>query len=406
MIKIGLVKEGKIPADNRVSLTPAQCKWIHKNFNSVKIIVQSSSTRCFTDREFLMAGVEVKEDVSDCDILLGIKEVPVEELVPKKTYLFFSHTKKQQSRNQKLLQTILQKKITLIDYECLEHEDGQRIIGFGFFAGVVGAHNGMMAYGNRTGTYALERVYKQRSFRELIHTYFGLRLPNVKIVVTGSGRVAHGVVEIMNLMEVVEVDPDEYLYKSFSYPVYTQLKGADLYEHSINKTYSRENFHLNPEEYQCKFLPYAAVSDILMNGVYWERGVPRLFEKKDAQKKSFKIQTIADIADDTDGSVPINLGDQTIEDPVYGVNRKTLKKTSPYLPGSIDIMAVGNLPNELPRDASRYFGEQLIKYVFPDLLSGGSPILEKATVVRNGNLTKHFEYLRNYAEGKPQTSRS
>src|SRR6266404_3807082 len=166
MTMIGLIREGKMPADNRVALTPAQCKWIHKNLDSVKIIAQTSSTRSFSDREFLMAGVEVREDVSDCDIFLGIKEVPLEELIANKTYLFFSHTKKKQPRNQKLLRSILDKQITLIDYECLEHEDGQRIIGFGFFAGVVGAHNGMMAYGSRTGAYQLDRVYKQRSFRE------------------------------------------------------------------------------------------------------------------------------------------------------------------------------------------------------------------------------------------------
>jgi hypothetical protein len=400
MIKIGLIKEGKIPADNRVALTPAQCKWIHKNFDDVQIIVQSSSTRCFSDREFSMAGAEVKDDVSDCDILLGIKEVPVEQLVAKKIYLFFSHTKKEQPRNQKLLRTILDKQITLIDYECLEHEDGQRIIGFGFFAGVVGAHNGMMEYGNRTGSFQLERVYKQRSFRELIHTYFGLRLPNIKIVVTGSGRVAHGVLEILNLMGVVEMEPDEFLEKKFSYPVYTQIKGADLYERKEDKAYSREDFHLHPENYQCKFLPYAAVADILMNGVYWEKNIPRLFEKIDAQKENFRIQTIADISDDADGSVPINLGDQSMDNDVYGVDRKTLLKTAPYLAGSIDIMAVGNLPNELPRDASRYFGEQLIKYVLPDLLSGGSPILDKATIVKKGKLTGYFSYLKNYAEGK------
>jgi len=174
MVKIGLIREGKAPADNRVSLTPAQCKWIQKNSNSVKIIVESSSTRCFTDREFSMAGVEVRGDISNCDIFLGIKEVPIEQLLPRKTYLFFSHTKKQQPRNRELLRAILEREITLIDYECLEHEDGQRIIGFGFFAGVVGAHNGMIAYGNRSGKYELDRVYKQRSFRELIHTYFGL----------------------------------------------------------------------------------------------------------------------------------------------------------------------------------------------------------------------------------------
>ena len=199
-MKIGLIREGKIPADNRVALTPAQCKWIHKNSDVVKVVAQSSPDRCFTDKEYINAGVEVTDDVSDCDFLLGIKEVPPDQLIPDKTYLFFSHTKKKQKRNQQMLRTVLDKGITLIDFECLEHDDGQRIIGFGFFAGVVGAHNGMMAYGNRSGLFKLDRVYKQRSFRELIHTYFGLRIPNLKIAITGSGRVAHGISEILNLM--------------------------------------------------------------------------------------------------------------------------------------------------------------------------------------------------------------
>jgi hypothetical protein len=295
----------------------------------------------------------------------------------------------------------MDKKITLIDYECLEHEDGQRIIGFGFFAGIVGAHNGIMAYGRRTGLYLLDRVYKQNNFRELIHTYFGLRLPNVKIAITGSGRVAHGILEIMNLMGIHEVEPDEYLVRRFSYPVYTQLKGADLYINKITGKYNREEFHNHPGAYQCLFLPYAAQTDILMNGVYWDNTYPRLFEKTDINATSFIIQTIADITDDANGSVPINLGDQSIENPVYGTNRKTFEKTEPYLSGSIDVMAVGNLPNELPRDASRYFGEQLIKYVLEDLVKGGSAIIDRATMIKNGQLTPAFDYLKEYAASSP-----
>ncbi len=399
MIRIGLIREGKTPADNRVALTPSQCKWIQKTAPHVRIIAQSSATRCFSDKEYLSAGVEVSEDMNDCDILLGIKEVPVEQLIAGKTYLFFSHTRKAQPHNQLLLHTILEKQIRLIDYECLEHDDGQRIIGFGFFAGIVGAHNGIMAYGNRSGLYKLERVYKQRSFRELIHTYFGLRLPNVKIAVTGSGRVAHGILEIMNLMGIHEVEPDEYLVRRFSYPVYTQLKGADLYVHKLTGKYSRADFHEHPEEYNCKFLPYAAQTDILMNGVYWDKTVPRLFEKEDVPAENFIIQTISDITDDADGSVPINLGDQTIEDPVYGVDKTTLTKTAAYSNNAIDIVAVGNLPNELPRDASRYFGEQLIKYVLDDLVKGGSVIIERATMAKEGKLTREYEYLKEYAAG-------
>ncbi|KAA9038445.1 alanine dehydrogenase [Ginsengibacter hankyongi] len=396
MLTIGLIREGKIPPDNRVALTPAQCKWIQQNL-SVTIKVQQCEIRCFKDREYIEAGIEVKEDIGDCDVLLGIKEVPVGMLIPGKTYLFFSHTKKMQPYNQKLLQNIISKKITLIDYECLEHDDGTRIIGFGFFAGVVGAHNGMMAYGNRTGAFKLGRVYKQKSFQQLIHTYFGLQLPLLKIAVTGSGRVAHGILEVMNLMEIHEAEPDEYLEKKFDYPVYVHLKGADLYEDKLTCKYSRIGFHEHPENYNCLFKKYISETDILLNGVYWEEKIPRLFEMVDIKKPDFTITTIADISDDRNGSVPCNIGDATMEDPIYGVDKLTGKKTIPYLENSIDIMAVGNLPNELPRDASRYFGEQLIKFILNDLIKGGSKIITNATIVKEGNLTNEFGYLKEYA---------
>lgn len=396
MLTIGLIREGKIPSDNRVALTPAQCRWIHKNSPEVKIIAQHSDNRCFSDKEYKMAGVEIKEDLGECDVLFGIKEVPIDMLIPGKTYLFFSHTKKLQPHNRRLFKAIIEKKITLIDYECLVHDDGQRVLGFGFFAGIVGAHNGMMAYGKRTGSFQLNAVHHCKDYRSLIHTYFGLKVPNIKVAVTGSGRVAHGLLEVMNLMGITEVEPDEYLERKFSYPVYTQLKGADLYTHKELKTYKRDHFHEHPEEYRSRFLPYTKCTDILMNGIYWDDEVPRLFEKTDVDD-SFCIQTIADVTDDEHGSVPINLGDQSIDDPIYGVDRKTLQKTAPYLPGSIDIMAVGNLPNELPRDASQYFGEQLIKFVLEDLVKGGSEMIAKATLVNKGKLTEPFSYMEEYA---------
>jgi saccharopine dehydrogenase (NAD+, L-lysine forming) len=401
MLTIGLIREGKIPADSRVAFTPEQCRFIEQQFSQVKIQVQTSSTRCYSNEEYARAGFAVTEDMSNCDVLLGIKEVPVEMLIPNKTYLFFSHTKKKQPHNRKLLLAILEKNITLIDYECLEHDDGTRIIGFGFFAGIVGAHNGMMCYGNRTGAYKMGRVYQHKDYRQLIHSYFGLKLPAIKIAVTGSGRVAHGILEVMNLLEIHEVEPDEYLERAaFAYPVYVHLKGADLYMNRFTGKYNREEFHEKPERYVCKFLPFAEHTDILMNGVYWDKNVPRLFENEHVKKAAFRIKTIADITDDASGSVPINLGDQTIENPVYGVDRDTLQQTVPYLENSIDVMAVGNLPNELPRDASRYFGEQLIKYVLEDILSGGSVILNRATMVRNGELNEPYNYLRDYAEGR------
>ena len=396
-MRIGLIREGKVPADSRVALTPAQCKWMHLHRKEVQILVQPSENRCFTDKEYSLAGVEISEDLSGCDILLGIKEVPAEMLIPGKTYLFFSHTKKKQPYNQKMLQEIIRKKITLIDYECLEHPDGTRIIGFGFFAGIVGAHNGMVIYGNRTGAYKLERVNSSKNFQHLIHTYFGLKLPNIRVAVTGSGRVAHGVLEIMNLLGIHEVEPDEYLEKNFVYPVYVHLKGPDLYKPLDGSLYKRENFHNNPENYECLFKNYIAHTDILMNGVYWETRIPRLFEPGDMKSSEFRITSISDITDDRNGSVPCNLGDTSIEDFVYGVNKHSFERTAPYLPNSVDVMAVGNLPNELPRDASRYFGEQLIKFIFNELFEPSGELINNATIVKSGELTSAFSYLADYA---------
>ena len=398
MLTIGLIREGKFPPDNRVALIPSQCKWIQAKMPGVKVVVQSSDKRCFSDKEYKTAGLAVKEDISDCDILFGIKEVPPDQLIPLKTYLFFSHTKKKQPHNRPLLQAIIKKNITLIDYECLEHEDGQRIIGFGFFAGIVGAHNGMMAFGKRTGLYNLAKVHDHKTFRKLIHTYFGLRLPVVKIAVTGSGRVASGILEIMNLLDIIEVEPDEYLTRDFSYPVYVHLKGPHLYSHHETGTYNREDFHTSPQDYASKFYPYLRHTDILMNGIYWDQGIARLFEWEHITEDTFRIETIADITDDHNGSVPCNVGDGTIADPVYGVDKTTRERTAPYLKGSVDIMAVNNLPNELPRDASRYFGQQLIKFVLDDLMSGGSEIIRHATMVDKGTLTAPYTYLQEYAQ--------
>jgi alanine dehydrogenase len=397
MLQIGIITEEKIPLDNRVAFTPSQCKWIHKIIPGVKIVVQHSPHRCFSDKEYAAASIEVKEDVVDCDILLGIKEVPIKYLIPNKTYFIFSHTKKLQPHNKNLFREIIKNKITLVDYECLKHEDGTRVLGFGFFAGIVGAHNGMMAYGNRTGTFHLDRVNSQKDFRHLIHTYFGLKIPDIKIAVTGNGRVAHGVLEVMNLMGIHETEPDLFITKKITYPVYVHLKSADLYEHKKNGKYNREDFHVNPKKYKSLFYKYISATDVLMNGVYWGKDIPRLFEMEDIKTKKFNIQTIADISDDQYGAVPCNITGSTIEDPVYGVDKKSFAITKPYLKNAVDVMAVSNLPNELPRDASRYFGEQIIKYILKDMIGSGSAIIENATIVKKGKLTKPFAYMKDYA---------
>ena len=298
------------------------------------------------------------------------------------------------------MKALIEKKIRMIDYECLTHDDGHRVVGFGYWAGVVGTHNGLLTYGKKTGQFDLKPVYSFKNFLELKESYESFFVPPIKIVVTGSGRVSTGVLDILNYLDIAEVSPDDYLQKQYEYPVFTHLKGKELYARISDGKYDREDFHKRPNEYQCLFLPYTKVSDILMNGVYWDKEVPRLFELNDMQHPGFRLPVISDITCDEDGSVPCNVGSTTIADPTYGFDKMTLAKTAPFQNNdqTVDVMAVDNLPNELPRDASKYFGGFLQTYILPDLISNTrSGVIERATICEDGKLTSYYEYLSDYA---------
>ena len=399
MIRIGLIRERKKLPDERVAFTPEQCTYIQSKYPDIKIVVEPSPIRCFPDEAYITEGIEMSEDMSTCDILVGIKEVPVDHLIPEKTYFFFSHTKKKQPHNKKLMQALIEKRIRMVDYECLTHSDDQRILGFGLFAGIVGAHNGLLTYGKKFGLYTLPAAHEVRDHDELLAAYEKIKLPNIKIVMTGSGKVAAGVLDVLTQLDIEAVEPSDFLTHQYEYPVFTHLKGATLYARKDNELFHRDDFHAHPEAYKCLFSSYVKQADILMNGIYWEERIARLFEKNDIKRKDWRLNVIADITCDVDGSVPINMGSSTIADPVYGVDRDTLERTTPFqhTRDVIDIMAVDNLPNELPRDASQYFGVHLEKYILPELLQPESSILKRATICEYGKLTKKYEYLADYA---------
>jgi saccharopine dehydrogenase (NAD+, L-lysine forming) len=399
MLRIGLIREEKTPPDTRVALTPEQCVAVQEEYE-VEIVVEPSPNRCFPDDAYAQKGIRISDELSDCDILLGIKEVPVDKLLEGKTYLFFSHTKKKQPYNQKLMHALISKRIRMIDYECLTHSDGQRILGFGFFAGAVGAHNGLLTYGKKYDAFSLKPAHACYDFDEMVAQYQDVYLPNLKIAVTGAGKVASGIVEVMDQFDIEYVEAEDFLEKQFEYPVYTHLKGHTLYVRKDNGIYHRDDFHKFPQDYQCLFKRYLPVTDILMNGIYWDKNVPRLFQKEDIQDASYRMNVIADITCDIDGSVPINVGASTIADPVYGIDKKTFGRVEAFQNTNevIDVMAVDNLPNELPRDASRHFGQHLEKFVLSELLKGDeSEVIARATICREGRLTSYYEYLSDYA---------
>jgi saccharopine dehydrogenase (NAD+, L-lysine-forming) len=399
MLRIGLIRERKKMPDERVPFTPKQCAFIQTQYPEITILVQPSATRCFTDEAFREEGIEVTENLESCDILMGIKEVPVEYLMEGKTYFFFSHTKKRQAYNQPLMQGLIEKRITMIDYECLTYNDEQRILGFGLFAGIVGAHNGLLTYGRKTGLYALPAAHAVRSYKDLLEAYAHIKLPNIKIAMTGSGKVAAGVLDVLTQLDIEPVEPADFMTHQYEYPVFTHLKGAHLYARKDNDLFHRDDFHANPGAYKCLFSQYVNQVDVLLNGIYWESKIARLFEKEDIKRLDWRISVIADITCDVNGSVPINEGASTIANPVYGIDRTTMQRTEPFqnTRDVIDVMAVDNLPNELPCDASQYFGLHLQKYILPELLKAESEILTRATICRAGRLTKRYEYLADYA---------
>lgn len=396
MIVLGLLRERKNPPDVRVALTPVQCVSAQKRFPGLKIVVESSSERTFSDEQYAAAGIEVWPTLDNCDILMGIKEVPKETLLENKTYFFFSHTIKKQPHNQEMFHEIIRKKITLVDYEMLRWENGKRLLGFGRFAGIVGTYNGFLTWGKKFGAFELKPAWQCSDYSELQRETTKIKIPPIKITLTGGGRVAMGALEMLRNLNIDEVTPEDFLGRSFSKPVFVHLDSHELYSRKDGQPWDTQHFYKHHTDYKGNFRPFCKVTDMIINGIYWTQDLPRLFEKTDINHPEFAIKVIADISCDIEGSVPITIKDTKIKDPVFGWDKQNQCETAPFLYETIDVMAVGNLPNELPKDASEEFGENLIGYVLPELFEKNSAILERATLTKNGNLTPAFDYLSDY----------
>ncbi|MCC2547407.1 NAD(P)-dependent oxidoreductase [Hymenobacter sp. BT175] len=398
-VKIGIIREGKTPPDRRVPLTPKKCVEAQATFDGLEVVVQSSEIRSYADQEYRDLGIDVRPDLSDCDILMGVKEVPVNQLIPNKTYLFFSHTVKKQPANRELLRQVLAKNITLVDYELLTNEQGERIVAFGRYAGIVGAYNGLLTYGRKHGLYELKPAWQCVDMDDMQEEYFKVRaLPPIKIAVTGSGRVAQGALEVLNRMGIRKVSVYDYLYLTFTEPVYAQLGSSDYNARRDGRVWDTPDFHRNPHLYQSTFGKFLPVTDLLIACAYWHPSAPQLFSEADTRRPDFRIDTIADVTCDVDGSIPCTKRSSSISDPVFDYNPQTGELEAPYSrTNNITIMAVDNLPCELPRNASRDFGRQLLDNVFPHLLSGDDDaVIERATIARSGQLMPRYEYLADY----------
>ncbi|WP_440881898.1 NAD(P)-dependent oxidoreductase [Tenacibaculum sp. C7A-26P2] len=400
-MRFGIIRERKNPPDRRVVFSPQKLQEFKQKYPDASIIVESSDIRVFSDKEYEDAGFKVTNDLSDCDVLLGVKEVPVDYLIPNKKYFFFSHTIKKQPYNRKLLQAILEKKIDLLDHETIIKENGARLIGFGRYAGLVGAYNGFRAIGLKEDLYELPKVETLADLDEMKNELDKITLPNIKITLSGSGKVAYGAKEVLDHLGVKQVSDALYLTSKFTEPVYCLIDVMEYNKRSDGKVGDKFAFYKDPSSYISNFMPYAKETDFFIAGHFYGDGAPYLFTREDAKKKEFNIKYVADISCDVNGPVASTIRPSTIADPIYGYDPITENEVDFKNENSITVMAVDNLPCELPKDASEGFGDMFLEHVIPAFYNNDTNgILDRAQMTSNGKLTERYSYLQDYVDGK------
>jgi len=400
-MKFGIIKERKNPPDRRVVFTPEELVRLQKEHPEATIKVESSDIRVFTDEQYSNLGIEVTTDLSDCDVLFGVKEIPVDALIPNKKYFFFSHTIKKQVHNRKLLQAILEKNIDLYDHETIVDANNKRLIGFGRYAGIVGAYNGLRGFGIKYELFTLPKAETLQGKDDLIARLKRQTLPNIKIVLTGHGKVGMGAKEILDGMKIKQVAVADFLSKKYSEPVYTQIDVLD-YNKRIDGTLVTDNsdFYKNPQLYTSDFERFTKVADVFMAGHFHGNNAPDILTQDMLKASDCTIKVVADISCDVDGPIACTLRASTIADPFYGYLPFENKEVSYTHPGSILVMSVDNLPCELPKDASEGFGEMFMEHVIPAFFNGDvDGILQRAKMTENGKLTERFQYLQDYVNG-------
>jgi len=396
-MKFGIIKERKSPPDRRVVFTPEELVRLKKEHPDAEIKVESSDIRIFPDQHYTDLGIEVVSDVSDCDVLFGVKEVPTYALIPNKKYFFFSHTIKKQVHNRELLKAILDKNIDLYDHETIVDENFKRLIGFGRYAGIVGAYNGIRAFGIKFELFNLPKAETLAGKDALVERLRRLVLPPIKIVLTGNGKVGNGAKEILQAMKVKEVSVENFLTKIYSEPVFVQIDVLDYNKRIDGKPSEKKDFYTNPTAYTSDFERFTKVSDIFMAGHFYGNDAPVILTRDMLRANDCKIKVVADISCDVDGPIACTIKASTIAEPLFGYLPSEDREVDIFHPGAIVVMSIDNLPCELPKDASEGFGEMFMKHVVPAFFNGDKDgILKRAKITENGQLTERFNYLQDY----------
>ena len=400
LTNIGIVRESRND-ENRTPLVPEHIKKYKESNPNINFIIQPSNSRCFSDEEYELCGAKINENLNECSIIFGVKEIDPNILINNRTYLFFSHTfkiNKQQKNIEKhkkdLLLSILNKKITLIDYENIRGKNGTRCLGFGRFAGIVGCYNTLNLLLKVFGKQSLASAYKINDYERLVLNLKNLYFPKTKILVTGDGRVAKGVIELLNQTNIKAVSKKDFLEKKFDQPIFCNLETKDYVTNNSSTNFNLEHFINNPQDYSSSALQYLKETNILISAHYWDPSSPKIFENEDL-KDLQNLKIVGDITCDINGSVPTTIRSTTIEEPNYWIERYTLKEIDENNDG-IAVMAVDNLPSELPRDSSTEFSEGIINEVLPFLLKEDDGRILNGTITTDGSFLEKYNYLNDY----------
>ena len=400
LTNIGIVRESRND-ENRTPLVPEHIKKYKESNPNINFIIQPSNNRCFSDEEYELCGAKINENLNECSIIFGVKEIDPNILINNRTYLFFSHTfkiNKQQKNIEKhkkdLLLSILNKKITLIDYENIRGKNGTRCLGFGRFAGIVGCYNTLNLLLRVLGKQSLASAYKINDYERLVLNLKNLYFPKTKILVTGDGRVAKGVIELLNQTNIKAVSKKDFLEKKFDQPIFCNLETKDYVTNNSSTNFNLEHFINNPQDYSSSALQYLKETNILISAHYWDPSSPKIFENEDL-KVLQNLKIVGDITCDINGSVPTTIRSTTIEEPNYWIERYNLKEIDENNDG-IAVMAVDNLPSELPRDSSTEFSEGIINEVLPFLLKEDDGRILNGTITTDGSFLEKYNYLNNY----------
>ena len=435
-VTIGIRREDKNKWERRVPLVPADVTKLKQN-HELNFLVQTSPIRVFTDEDYIEAGIKVGKDLAEADIVVAVKEIPIDLVQEKKVYLCFSHTIKGQDYNMPLLQKFLDQKATLIDYERIADEQNRRLIFFSLHAGYAGAIETLVALAQRmelqgqtTPLTALKHAYEYSSLAEaqdhlreigarISAEGMGSLQEPLIIGVAGYGNVAKGCAAILECLPVREISVDELAAagqgaaKEWGPLLKVVFKEEDMVEtRAKDAQFVLQDYYQRPKNYRGVFQRYLPDLDVLLNTIYWTPDYPRLVTKKWVKAnygsgKSPRLKVIGDISCDIEGSIEVTFKAPMPETPCYVYEPETGEVTDGVEGNGPVVMSVDNLPCELPKESSEHFSSVLHE-MMPALgqadFSGGfeelhlPSFLKKAVIAHRGELAPSYRYLQEYLD--------